>query len=202
MYARIAAVTTPGSESPAKIVFIYNRDTLFNDVSLMSNYMAKNLSTKEGNSLTDEYAISDDEKDLVDVSIRAALPDIYEAMTKITSAVVPAFEDDKSIDSGGSGTPPQVVVGKDISNADVKVPYGHYVAFYILDNKSYNLNVLTMVDASLYNCLKHGVLKEFYSTVVQADFFKICADRFISELFKMKQRLFQLKKKSVVSNLT
>ena len=83
MYAKIAAA----GDDPAKIVFLYNRDTLFNDVSLMSNYMAKNLATKDGNALTDEYAISDDEKDLVNVSIRATLPDIYEAMTKITTAV-------------------------------------------------------------------------------------------------------------------
>ena len=197
MYAKIAAA----GETPAKIVFIYNRDTLFNDVSLMSNYMAKNLATKDGNSLTDDYAISGDEQDIVDVSIRAALPDIYEAMTKITTAVVPAFDDDVDISSGGSGTPVTVKIGVDISGNDVKVPYGHYVEFYILDNNAYNANVLTMVDASLYNCLKQGVLKEFYSTVLQPEFFKVCADRFVAELFKMKNRLFQLKKKSVVSNL-
>ena len=190
MYAKIAAAGT----DPAKIVFLYNRDTLFNDVSLMSNYMAKNLSTKEGNSLTDEYAISDDEKDLVDVSIRATLPDIYEAMTKITTAVVPAFDDCKTETAGA--------IGKDIGGNDVTLTAGDYVEFYIMDNAAYNANVLTMVDASLYNALKQGVLKEFYTTVLQADFFKLCSDRFIAELFKLKQRLFQLKKKSVVSNLT
>ena len=195
MYAKIAAT----AEEPAKILFLYNRATLFNDVSLMSNYMAKNLATKDGNSLTDDFAISDDEKDIVDVSIRATLPDIYEAMTKITTAVVPAFDDCVTIT--GSGTPPTETVGEDIAGNDVDVAAGDYVEFYIQDNDAYNANVLTMVDASLYNSLKYGVLKEFYSTIVQADFFKLCADRFVAELFKMKQRLFQLKKKSVVSNL-
>jgi len=190
MYAKIAAA----GNDPAKIVFLYKRDTLFNDVSLMSNYMAKNLATKDGNSLTDEYAISDDEQDIVDVSIRATLPDIYEAMTKITTAVVPAFDDCKTETAGTKGV--------DIGGNNVTIQAGDYVEFYIQDNHSYNANVITMVDASLYNCLKHGVLKEFYSTVVQADFFKLCADRFVAELFKMKQRLFQLKKKSVQSNLT
>jgi len=190
MYAKIAAAGT----NPAKIVFFYNRDTLFNDVSLMSNYMAKNLATKDGNSLTDDYAISGDEQDIVDVSIRAALPDIYEAMTKITTAVIPAFDDKHNYASS-------TTVGKDIENNNVTAAAGDYVEFYILDNQAYNANVITMVDASLYNCLKQGVLKEFYSTVLQPEFFKVCADRFVSELFKMKNRLFQLKKKSVVSNL-
>jgi len=190
MYAKIAEA---GSD-PAKIVFLYSRDVLFNDVSLMSNYMSKNLATKDGNSLTDEYAISDDEKDIVDVSIRATLPDIYEAMTKITTAVVPAFDDCKTESAG--------TIGKDIGGTNVTITAGDYVEFYIQDNDAYNANVITMVDASLYNALKYGVLKEVYSTIVNADFFKLCADRFVSELFKMKTRLFQLKKKSVVSNLT
>ena len=189
MYAKIAAA---GNE-PAKILFFYNRDTLFNDVSLMSNYMAKNLSTKDGNSLADEYAISDDERDLVDVSIRATLPDIYEAVTKITSGVIPAFDDSVAESAGTKG--------KDISGNNVTITSGNYVEFNILDNDAYNANVITLVDASLYNALKQGILKEFYTTVLQPDFFKVCSERFVAELFKLKQRLFQLKKKSVVSNL-
>lgn len=189
MYAKVAAAGT----EPAKIVFFYDRDTLFNDVSLMSNYMSKNLSTKEGSAITDEYAISDDEKDLVNVSIRSTLPDIYEAMTKITNSVIPAFDDDVVEPAGSKG--------KDISGDNVTIAAGHYVEFSLLDNNSYNANVITMVDASLYNCIKHGTLKEVYSTIVQPDFFKLSAERFVAELFKLKQRLFQLKKKSVVSNL-
>lgn len=164
------------------IEFKYKKEVLFNDVSLMSNYMSKNLSTKDGNSLTDDYAISDDEHDLVDVCIRATLPDIYEAMVKITNTVSSAFEDDKVVSEGGQ---------------DV-----HYVSFTMQDNRAYNANVLTMVDASLYNSLKYGTLKEVYSTVVQPEFFNTCANRFVGELYKLKQRLFQLKKKSVESSLT
>lgn len=189
MYAKIAAAGT----EPAKLVFLYNRDTLFNDVSLMSNFMSKNLATKEGDSLTDEYAMSDDEKDLFGVCVQQTLPDIYEAVTKITHGVVPAF-DDCATESAG-------VKGKDITGADVTLTAGDYVEFYLQDNAAYNANVITLIDASIYNALKQGVLKEYYSTIIQADFFKVCTERFIAELFKLKQRLFQLKKKSVVSNL-
>lgn len=168
------------TKSTGKIQFYYDKDVLFNDVSLMSNYMSKNLSTKDGNSLTDDYALSDDERDLVDVCIRATLPDVYEAMVKITNSINSAFEDDDTT----------VVTGK------------HCVSFTIQDNDAYNENVLNMVDASLYNCLKHGTLKEVYSTVVNPEFFNSCSNRFVAELFKLKGRLFQLKKKSVVSSLT
>lgn len=174
MFQKIAATTT----APAKIQFYYNRNTVFDEVSLMSNYMAKNLATKDGNSLTDEYAISDDEHDLVNICIRAALPDIYEALTKITTLVADAFDDDVTV-SGNS-----------------------CVSFTILDNAAYNDNVLSIVDASLNNCVKFGTLKEIYSTLPQPEFFNSCSNRFVGELFKLKQRLFQLKKKSVVSNLS
>lgn len=167
------------TSTTGKIKFYYKRDVLFNEISLMSNYMAKNLATKDGNSLTDEYAISDDEKDLVDVCIRATLPDIYEAMCKITNAVDNAFADDETV-----GTTPNCVV------------------FTLQDNNAYNANVLTMVDASLNNCIKHGTLREIYSTITQPEFYNVCSTRFIGELYKLKQRLFQLKKKSVVSNLS
>jgi hypothetical protein len=164
--------------STETIKFYYKRDTIINEVSLMSNYMAKNLATKDGNSLTDEYAISDDERDLVEVCIRAALPDIYEAMTKITNSVSNAFDDDST-------------VGSD-----------RCVVFTLQDNQAYNNNVLTMVDASIYNCIKHGTLREIYSTITQPEFYNVCSTRFIGELYKLKQRLFQLKKKSVESSLS
>ena len=166
------------SKTTGKIKFYYKKDVLFNDVSLVSNYMCKNLSTKDGNPLTDEYAISDDERDLVDVSIRATLPDIYEAMTKITNSIENAFEDSETISTD------------------------ECVSFTIQDNDAYNDNVITMVDASIYNCLKYGTLREVYSTITQAEFYNTCTTRFLAELFKLKGRLFQLKKKSVVSSLS
>lgn len=167
------------TSTEGKIKFYYKRDVLFNEISLMSNYMAKNLATKDGNSLTDDYAISDDDRDLVDVCIRATLPDIYEAMTKITYSVSNAFDDDETV-----GTE------------------DHCVVFTLQDNEAYNSNVLTMVDASLNNCIKHGTLREIYSTITQPEFYNVCSTRFIGELYKLKQRLFQLKKKSVESNLS
>ena len=182
MFIRIPATTT----EKAKLLFYYDRDVLFNDVSLMSNFMAKNLATKEGNSLTDEFSISDDERDLFGVCVQQTLPDIYESMVKITNAIDQAFDDNVTVNAG------------DIEGVDP----GTYIMFYLQDNEAYNTNVLTMVDASLNNSLKQGVLREFYSIVLQADFFKVCGERFLGELFKLKQRLFQLKKKSVVINIS
>lgn len=174
-------------EGDKLITFYYDSDGLFNDVSLMSAYMTKNIKGDSG-SLMDEYSISDDEKDMYKVCVRQALPNIYEAMMKITFGVESAFDDDVNI-------PTKETTG-------LLREAGTYVEFNILDNSAYNENILSLVDATLNNCLKYGVLAEFYSVCVNAELYRLAQDKFTTSLFQLKQRLFQLKKKTVSSQLS
>lgn len=174
-------------KNEGNITFYYDSDKLFNDVSLMSAYMTKNLKSEAG-SLMDEFSISDDEKDMYAVCIRQTLPNIYETMMKITSGVGNAFEDEV------------VVSTKETTGLNREA--GTYIEFTMQDNESYNANVLNLIDATLLNCLKHGVLAEFYSICVNGELYRIAQDKFTTCLFQLKQRLFQLKKKSVSSQLS
>lgn len=176
-----------GNKEEGKITFYYDSDGLFNDVSLMSAYMTKNLKGESG-SLMDEFSISDDEKDIYKVCVRQTLPNIYETMMKITSGIDSAFDDEVTVSSKESG--------------GLKRDAGNYIEFTMQDNDSYNKNVLNLVDATLLNCLKHGILAEFYAVCVNADLYRIAHDKFTSSLFQLKQRLFQLKKKVVSSQLS
>lgn len=176
-----------GSKETGNITFYYNSDTLFNDVSLMSAYMTKNLSSEKG-SLMDEFNISDDEKDIYAVCVRQTLPNIYETMMKITSGITSAFDDDVEVTTDES--------------TGLKRVKGTYIEFTMQDNDAYNENVLNLVDATLLNCLKYGVLAEFYSICVNGDLYRLAQDKFTTSLFQLKQRLFQLKKKVVSSQLS
>lgn len=176
-----------GKKETGNITFYYDSDKLFNDVSLMSSYMTKNLKSEAG-SLMDEFNISDDEKDIYGVCVRQTLPNIYETMMKITSGIDNAFDDE--------------VVVATTENEGLKRPVGKYIEFNMQNNESYNDNVLNLVDATLLNCLKYGVLAEFYSICVNGDLYRIAQDKFTTSLFQLKQRLFQLKKKSVSSQLS
>jgi len=106
-----------------------------------------------------------------------------------------SFEDNYTV--GTSTTDREYFV-----NGSGVVTNGDYVTFRLLDNDAYNENVLLLVDASLLAAIKQAILKEYYSIVIQPDFFKVTTDRYMAELYKLKQRLFQLKKKSVSSLLT
>lgn len=176
-----------GNKETGKITFYYNSDGLFSDVSLMSAYMTKNLAN-EGGSLMDEFNISDDERDIYNVCIRQTLPNIYETIIKITSGVDNAFDDEVVVSSP---------TGDTLNRAA-----GTYIELTIQDNEAYNNNVLSLVDATLLNCLKYGVLAEFYSICVNADLYRLANDKFTANLFQLKKRLFQLKKKSVSSQLS
>lgn len=175
-----------GNKETGKLTFYYDSDGLFNDVSLMSAYMTKNL-VNEGGSLMDEFNISDDERDIYNVCVRQTLPNIYETMMKITSGVSGAFEDEAEAKAGDA-------LGRTVGNK--------YIEFTIVDNAEYNDNVKNLVDATLLNCLKYGILAEFYSICVNMDLHRIVQDKFIANLFQLKKRLFQLKKKSVSSQLS
>lgn len=176
-----------GNKTDGIIAFSYNSDKLFNDVSLMSAYMTKNLKTEVG-SVMDEFNISDDERDIYDVCVRQALPNIYETMMKITSGVDNAFSDEIELTTDETD--------------GLKRAKGKYIEFNIQNNDAYNSNVLNLVDATLLNCLKYGILAEFYSICVNVDLHRIAQDKFTTSLFQLKQRLFQLKKKSVFSQLS
>ena len=208
-----------GNKEQGKITFYYDSDKLFNDISLMSAYMTKNLAGDAG-SLMDEFHISDDEKDIYGVCVRQTLPNIYETMMKITSDAGNAFDDDAFVAIGkerkttekGEGDNKTLVElgenigadGKDANAQDGTLGRfsGTYIEFNIEDNASYNKNVLNLVDATLLNCLKHGILAEFYSICINADLYRAAHDKFTTSLFQLKQRLFQLKKKSVSSQLS
>ena len=72
------------------ITFSYKNEEMFNDVSLLSAYMTKNLAGDKG-SMMDEFTITDDEKDVYEVCVKQALPSIYESMLKISFGVTDAF---------------------------------------------------------------------------------------------------------------
>lgn len=150
------------------ITFSYKADDLFNDVGLISAYMTKDLKDENG-SLLDEFAITDDEKELFSVCVKQAAPNIFDAMLKM-SACTNGYEEKDG-----------------------------YVKFSVRDNNSYNENALPLVESTIYDCLKFGVITEFYSMNVHPDLRRIANDKYSDSLLLLNQRLFQLKRRSISS---
>jgi hypothetical protein len=154
------------------ITFSYSNDELFNDVSLLSSYMVKNMVFEAGSAL-DEFVITDDEKDVWKVCLKQALPNIYEALLKISSGVTDSFND------------------------NVEVGSKKYLQIKIKDNKEYNTNVLSIVESTLRDCINYGTLVEFYSININDGLLNLAKGKFNNYMFQLNKRLFQLKKKSI-----
>ena len=172
-----------GNKKDGEITFYYNSDSLFNDVSILSAYMTKNIAS-ESASVIDELVITDDEKEVYEVCVKQSLPNIWETLMKMSSGVSDAFS---------------FVVIPSNEETGLKRPAGSYVEFTILDNKAYNNNVLELVNATLYDCIKYGVLTEFYSINTHAGLQGLSQSKFANSMLLLNQRLFQLKKKCVPS---
>jgi hypothetical protein len=154
------------------ITFSYSNDELFNDVSLLSSYMVKNMVFESGSAL-DEFVITDDEKDVWKVCLKQALPNIYEALLKISSGVTDAFND------------------------NVEVESKTYLQIKIKDNNEYNTNVLSIVESTLRDCINYGTLVEFYSININDGLLNLAKGKFNNYMFQLNKRLFQLKRRKV-----
>lgn len=151
------------------IVFSYSNKDIFDDVSLLSAYMAKSWAGTDKS--VDEFSITDDEKELFDICVNQALPSIHEAMIKLTTDIDSAFDRNTNI------------------------------IFSLNNNEEYNKNTLSIIDSTLRDCIKFGTLAEFYSFCLNPELQKVAMDRFNANIFLLKQRLFQLKKKPISSLL-
>lgn len=171
-----------GNKSEGIITFYYNSDDLFNDVGILSAYMAKNLSSS-----IDDFAITDDERDIYDVCLSQALPNIYESMLKVTTGVSDAFKESADV--------------KAQEESGLKRKVGKYVELNILDNNAYNKNVLSLVDSTIRDCIKYGVLSEYYAIGINMDLQRIVQSKFAANMLQLNQRLFQLKKRVVYSQV-
>lgn len=151
-----------------KITFSFTTSQLFNDVCLISSFMTKNLMNENGSAL-DDFAITDDERELFDVCVKQTTPNIFESMLKMTKCTEGYVND------------------------------GTNISFSVKDNYAHNENAITLVESTIYDCLKFGVLSEYYSMCINAPLQSIVNKKYSDALLLLNQRLFQLKKKSISS---
>lgn len=123
----------------------------------------------ENGSVMDEFIITDDERELFDVCVKQTLPNIFDEMLKMTTCV-------KGYNNDGTT-----------------------ITFSVADNNAYNENALPLVEDTLFDCLKYGVLSEFYSICTNGALHAIVRGKYEEMLRLLNQRLYQLKKRSISS---
>lgn len=137
--------TTP---TPNEILFYQKTDDYFSTIKLRSEYRARNLKNDKGESMNDEFAITEDERDAFLMLLKSAIYDIAKVALKMTKGVDDGIYFDKTI----THSTPVV----DILNAN---------GFTIVDNAAYNENSLKYVDIKAIECVNYHIMRGWYRII-------------------------------------
>jgi len=92
MYEKKEAAGT----EPAKLVFYYPTEDIFDDASLRSMYQARNKKTEAGDDLTDDFSITEDERDIFNGLVKDGVYEVFLNFLKYTTAIDNAIETNRS----------------------------------------------------------------------------------------------------------
>lgn len=173
-----------------EIIYYFDHKDLFDDVKHESAFMCKNIVSKDGDPLSERFAITDDEEQIFGLTIREILPVIYEAVRPLTHGIDDAISDDM-LGSVLKAIP-------DLSGLEGVVNDDEYVVIRLQDNGAYNPNMLKIVDSSLQTAIEQGALSEFYARVVHRDLTEMSAAFFSSQVTSLTRRIVELRKKTVL----
>lgn len=163
---------------PPKIVqFYYLTEDLFDNISLRSLYRALNIKTDSGESLIDDFAITEDERDAFNVLVRDAAHEVFQNVLKMCKGVSDAL------------------VLNDVLLIDDSSSSGPYYAVKVLDHEAYNENNLELVENTVKMMLQVHVLKNWYEMKGHADEqTKLMAKYNALKIKLINKDLFQLRK--------
>lgn len=178
-----------------QIIFYFAQDVLFDNVKHQSAFMCKNIVSKDGEDLSERFAITDDEADMFALCLRETLPSIYDQVKGITYGVTDAFTDGmlgstfKAIFTDATPSEKAALGVDDAKN---------YVVIRVQDNGAYNDNDLRQADSALQTAIEGGTIATFYTRVTHPDLTKLSDGVAAGQLVILAKRLVPLRKKSVL----
>ena len=170
-----------------EIIFYYAQSGVFDDVQHQSAFMCKNIVTKEGDDLSERFAITEDEAPMFSLCLREILPIIYEAVRPLTHGITDALNDDML------GSALKDIEGLSALDVDDDAKY---IVIRLQDNAAYNPNELKIADSTIRSSIEQGVLSEFYSRVVHKELTEMSGALFNTQVSALTRRIVGLRKKT------
>jgi len=176
---------------PGEIIFYYPHTQLFDEVQHQSAFMCKNIVSKEGEDLSERFAITDDEAPMFELCLGETMPDVYDTMKPLTHGIDNAWYD--------------TITGAEIIQFDFDhlaqlgvETNAKYACLRIQDNGAYNPNTVKVVDSALRSTIEQGVMANFYMRVTHPEITQMSASMFTGQNQALAQRSVELRKKSVL----
>lgn len=150
------------------IKFYYTFAEMLVRAELDTQYRAKIIKDQGGNTLIDDYAISDDEDDFVNRQVNDAIYKVSERLIELNDELVLA----------GTGA---VYVSET------------QVGVCVIDHDRYNDNILTVIDKIMEVAINDYVLMMWYEKCAMPEEFKINLAKFEQELNVLTEKIWQLR---------
>lgn len=174
---------------PGQIIFYFPHKLLFENVQHQSAFMCKNIVSKEGEDLSERFAITDDEKPMFELCVDETMSDVFDVMKPLTSGIADAWYAAVT-GAGFIQLDTRLVELTGIENTE------KYVVIRINDHEAYNPNTVKLVDSALRSSIEQGALSTFYTRVTHPDITKLAASMFLGQLQALGQRILPLRKKT------
>ena len=184
-YEKIAAVVYAAGPPivpavPALISFYYTVDSLFNDASMRSMYQARNMKDNSGATMVDDYAITEDERNIHLSLLEDAVFDVFLNFLKYTKAISDAIKHNVDYTPVTQGA------------VAAKTSY-----VKIVDNVNYNDNYLNVIDKNLLKAVRFYTLRDWFDSQGKDAEAKGFDALYMLALRNVKNYAFQLKKANV-----
>lgn len=131
--------------TPNKITFYFEVGTMFDLISSQTMYATRNLKNEAKESLIDEMAITEDERDWFMIFLQKGAEEVFNKLTKYATGIEDSIVFNDEIDNVANCLGVSIL---DKSTEDVPI---------------YSTNLLARVSSVLSECIQYWVLKEWFA---------------------------------------
>jgi hypothetical protein len=174
------SATPPVVGKPARISFYFPVDKVFDDASMRSMYQARNMKDQTGATMVDDFAITEDERNIYMSLLEDAVFDVFLNFLKYTKGIDGALQHNADY------------VLPAVGEADPVTVKASFVQ--IVDNANYNENYLQAIDMNMIKTIRFYTLRDWFESQGKSDEAAKFNNLYILALRNVKNYAFQLKK--------
>jgi hypothetical protein len=153
------------SMSNDRLTFAYETKQIFAFVKLITSYRARDLADKEGKLVGDALMLTDDERDLFDLTVDKAAMLVCDELMKLNEGDSQMF----IIDS-------------------------ERLIFNIKNHKKYNVNALHACDTAILDLLNISCCQQFYNIINQTEQAEQYTAKLVEAATVLHERAYELRK--------
>ncbi len=142
----------PLMDSTYYMIFLNDIETIFNSVKLFSAVRAKAIKDKNGNSMIDEFTLSEDRRDIFLVLAKQFCDKVFAKISAYAKGIQNAYIFNDHIDYDGDGT---------IST--LEDDYMVHMAINI-ETTLQDLNIFNLIDQKIFDAIVYGILSDWFRT--------------------------------------